>query len=68
MNGSTGSVRCGRFDEATPALAETIQRGIPGSELIIFEHSAHFPHIEEAEWYLQILDEFLCRVEAQQAK
>jgi L-proline amide hydrolase len=61
-------VLCGRYDEATPALAETIQRGIPGSELVIFEKSAHFPHIEETERYLQVLDEFLSRVEPQQAK
>jgi proline-specific peptidase len=57
-------VLCGRDDEATPALADTIQRGIDGSELVIFEHSAHFPHIEEAERYLQVLDRFLSRVEA----
>jgi proline iminopeptidase len=53
----------GRDDEATPALAETIQQGIPESELVIFEHSAHFPHIEETERYLQVLNAFLDRVE-----
>lgn len=58
-------VLCGRHDEATPALAETIHRGIPGSQLVIFEHSAHFPHIEETERYLQILGDFLDGVEAQ---
>jgi proline-specific peptidase len=58
-------VLCGRDDEATPVLAETIRRGIPGAELVIFEHSAHFPHIEETELYLQVLDQFLSRVEAQ---
>jgi proline-specific peptidase len=56
-------VLCGRDDEATPTLAETIQHGIPDSELFIFEHSAHFPHIEETELYLQVLEEFLDRVE-----
>ena len=55
----------GRHDEATPVLAETIHRGIPGSEWIIFENSAHFPHIEETERYLQVLDQFLSRVETQ---
>ncbi len=30
-------VLCGRDDEATPALAETIHHGIPGSEMVIFE-------------------------------
>lgn len=56
-------VLCGRYDEATPVLAETIHRGIPGSEMVIFEHSAHFPHIEETERYLQVLDQFLSRAE-----
>jgi proline-specific peptidase len=55
----------GRHDEATPVLAETIHRGIPGSKWIIFENSAHFPHIEETERYLQVLDQFLSRVETQ---
>jgi proline-specific peptidase len=56
-------VLCGRFDEATPALAQTIHQGIPGSEIVIFEQSAHFPHIEETERYLLVLDQFLNRVE-----
>ena len=57
-------VVCGRYDEATPVLAETIHRGIPGSEMAIFEHSAHFPHIEETERYLQVLGRFLSQVES----
>lgn len=55
----------GRFDEATPAVTETVHRGIPGSEWVIFENSGHFPHLEETESYLQVLDRFLNRVEAQ---
>jgi L-proline amide hydrolase len=54
----------GRYDEATPAIVETVQRGIPGSEWVIFEHSSHLPHVEETERYLQVLGEFLVRVEA----
>jgi L-proline amide hydrolase len=57
-------VLCGRDDEATPALAETIQQGIPDSDLVIFEHSAHFPHIEENELFLKVLGEFFDRVES----
>jgi len=57
-------VIAGRYDEATPALAETVHHGIPGSELVIFENSAHFPHIEETERYLQVLGQFLSGVEA----
>lgn len=56
-------VLCGKFDEATPALAETIHRGIQGSEMVIFEKSAHFPHIEETARYLQVLEDFCDRVE-----
>ena len=57
-------VLCGRNDEATPVLAETINRGIPGSELVIFENSEHVPHITETSRYLQVLDQFLKRIEA----
>src|SRR5262245_42880305 len=57
-------VLSGRFDEATPAIAETIQRGIRGSEWIIFENSSHGPHLEERERHLQVLADFLQRVEA----
>ena len=55
----------GRYDEATPVLTEALHRGIRGSEWVIFENSAHFPHIEETESYLKVLDQFLNRVEAQ---
>ena len=54
----------GRFDEATPAVTQTVHRGIPASEWVIFEKSGHFPHLEETESYLQVLDQFLNRVEA----
>jgi proline-specific peptidase len=55
----------GRYDEATPAITETIHRGIPGSQWVIFDHSSHMPHVEETDRYLQVLREFLSRVEAQ---
>ena len=54
----------GRYDEATPVLTETVHRGIAGSEWVIFENSAHLPHVEETEMYLQVLNRFLGRVEA----
>ncbi len=53
----------GRFDEATPEITATVHRGIPGSEYVIFEHSAHMPHVEEAEQFRQVLTDFLNRVE-----
>ncbi len=57
-------VLAGRHDEATPAMLETLQRGIPNAEGVIFEHSGHFPHIEETGRYLEVLTRFLERVEA----
>jgi L-proline amide hydrolase len=54
----------GRYDEATPAITETVHRGIPGSEWVIFEHSSHLPHLEEPERFLQVVCDFFDRVEA----
>jgi proline-specific peptidase len=71
ITGRLGEIRvpalviAGRHDEATPTLAETIHQRLPGSELVIFEQSAHFPHIEETERYLRVLQRFLDSVEAQ---
>ena len=53
----------GRYDESTPAINETLQYGIPNSEWILFEHSAHMPHLEETEKYLQVVSYFLERIE-----
>jgi len=54
----------GRYDEATPVITETVHRGIPGSEWVIFEHSSHLPHLEEPERFLQVVCDFFDRVEA----
>lgn len=53
----------GLYDEATPAIAETVHRGIPGSEWVLFEHSSHMPHVEEPERFVWTVAEFLSRVE-----
>src|SRR3954463_13553974 len=37
----------GRYDEATPALQETLREGIPNSEWVLFEESSHTPFVEE---------------------
>lgn len=58
-------VTSGRYDEATPAIAETVHQGIKGSKWVLFEQSGHNAHIEEPERYLSVLDEFLCQVESQ---
>jgi L-proline amide hydrolase len=57
-------ITSGRYDEATPAIAETVNRGIRGSEWVIFEQSSHMAHAEESELYMQVLNDFLTRVEA----
>jgi proline-specific peptidase len=54
----------GRYDEATPAIVETIHQGISGSEWVIFEESSHMPQVEETERYLEVTRDFLERVES----
>jgi L-proline amide hydrolase len=56
-------VMSGRHDEATPAIAETVHRGIPHSEWVLFEDSSHMCHVEETERTLQVVGEFLSRIE-----
>jgi L-proline amide hydrolase len=51
----------GRYDEATPALQETLQTGIADAEWVLFEESSHMPHIEERERYMQVVGEWLAR-------
>ncbi|MFB2898767.1 proline iminopeptidase-family hydrolase [Aerosakkonemataceae cyanobacterium BLCC-F50] len=53
----------GRYDEVTPACVETVNKGISGSEWVLFENSSHMPHLEEKERFLQVLNDFLHRVE-----
>jgi len=55
----------GRYDEATPLIAETVHRGIPRSEWVVFENSSHTPHLEETERYLDVVTRFLDRHEPQ---
>ncbi|MBM3147210.1 MAG: proline iminopeptidase-family hydrolase [Actinobacteria bacterium] len=57
-------VVCGRHDEATPAIAQTLVDGIPGAESHIFEDSSHLPHAEEPDAYRAVIEEFLARVDA----
>lgn len=53
----------GRHDLVTPPLAASLYQGIPASEWVVFEHSAHMPHLEEPRHYLELLDGFLQRTE-----
>ena len=56
-------ITVGRYDELTPACAETLHQGIPNSQMIIFEESAHLAHLEETEKYLRVVADFLTDVE-----
>jgi L-proline amide hydrolase len=58
-------VTSGRYDEATPAIAETVHRGIAESEWVIFEQSSHMAHLEEE--YRRVVEDFMRRVEEGQA-
>jgi len=51
----------GRYDEATPALQETLRDGIPNSEWVLFEESSHTPFVEERERYMQVVGAWLAR-------
>lgn len=67
-----GEIKCptlvvsGRYDLVTPPMAATLYQGIPGSEWVVFEHSAHVPHLEEPQRYLEVLDGFLEKAEGTQ--
>ncbi len=56
-------ITSGEYDEATPAIGETVHRGIVGSEWVLLEGCSHMAHVEEPEKYLRVLDGFLSRVE-----
>jgi proline iminopeptidase len=54
---------CGRYDEATPETTKLYHDMTPGSEIMVFEESAHVPHLEEPEQYLSVIGDFLRKVE-----
>lgn len=56
-------VTSGRYDEATPLVAETVHRGIPGSRWVVFEDSSHSAHLEETARFLKVVADFLDEVE-----
>ena len=52
-------ITVGRYDEITPACAQTIHEGVRNSRVVQFENSAHTAHLEEAERYAQVVEDFL---------
>jgi L-proline amide hydrolase len=53
----------GRYDEVTPAVTEAAHRAIPGSEYVVLEESSHMAQAEEPERTLELVRDFLARVE-----
>lgn len=49
----------GRHDEATPALQETLLKGIVGSRHVLFEASSHMPFWEERPAYMEVVGSWL---------
>jgi proline iminopeptidase len=53
-------VLAGRGDRTCSVVAaEAIQAGIPQATLVIFEESGHFPFVEEFEYFLDVMRQFL---------
>src|SRR5258705_237062 len=54
----------GRHDWITPPAhgGERLQRGIPGSELVVFERSGHYPFIEEQPAFLSAVRGWVSRL------
>jgi proline-specific peptidase len=57
-------ITVGRYDEITPACAETLHRGIAQAELRLFPNSSHTAHLEETDSYLRVVRDFLAHAEA----
>ena len=55
----------GEYDESTPSINQLLQSGIPEAEWVLLEGCSHTPHLEATETYLQILTNFLTRVETE---
>ena len=55
----------GKYDESTPLLNDILHKGISDSEWVLFEHSAHLPHVEEEEKFMRTVDAFLMRIDNQ---
>lgn len=52
---------CGRHDQARPNTLANAIEGMTNARLCIFEESAHLPHIEEKELYLEKIINFITK-------
>ncbi len=60
-------VTSGKYDEATPLIAQTVHNGIAGSEWVLFEKSSHTAHVEESDQYQLVLNAFISKHEGRLA-
>lgn len=54
----------GRYDECTPEHMTAMQEAVPGSQLALFESSAHMPFFEEPDAFRSTVRDFLHRTES----
>ncbi len=54
---------CGRYDEATPGTVASFKEITPGSQMVIFENSAHHAEIEEEPKFISTIRNFLNTVD-----
>jgi len=55
-------ITVGEYDELTPRCSQQIQRGLPNSELVLFEKCSHVAFLENTDAYLHAVETFLDRV------
>lgn len=54
---------CGQYDKATPESTTYYHSLVSESEIAVFEDASHVHHIEKPQHYLQVVRDFLHRVE-----
>lgn len=54
----------GRYDYVSPESVEVYHQNTPNSEVGIVEDASHFPHLERSDHFLEIVKDFLQRVES----
>jgi proline iminopeptidase len=59
---------CGRYDPCTPEETARYHQLVPGSEMVVFEQSSHSPYHEEPERFLEVVRDFVRRVEARRGQ
>lgn len=55
---------CGHYDAFTPEYTAWLCSCVPNAEMVVFGRGAHMAHLEESEHYVQVVRDFLQRVEA----